>query len=218
MIQFLKLLFIISQLLKTLECRGGQQMVNGVQSDHQPFVVSVRNRRMDTPMFGSGHICGGTIISADAILTAASCIKSVIADEIVSIPVEDLNIVANTNMRYQIINALQVDVIAVHIHPEYDPADRSNNIAILVVEPPLPLNTRNIESINITRESPVPGTRCEIYGYGQALSLTGPVQKLVGFVHILDNFACRDSRNNMLCAGEDTYPVINRKNIFIFIS
>lgn len=183
-------------------------MVNGIKSDHKPFVVSVRNRRMDVPTFGGGHICGGTIVSAKAVLTAASCIKSVIADEIVSTHVEDLNIVANTNMRYQIMNALQVDVVDFYIHPDYDPADRSNNIAILVVEPPLPLNTRNIESINITHDQPIPGTRCEIYGYGQALSLTGPVQKLVGFVQIFDNFACHDSRSNMLCAGEDTYPVI----------
>lgn len=49
-------IFVFLLFIKLIESRGGQQMVNGVESDIMPFMVSVRNSRMDSP-FGAGEIC-----------------------------------------------------------------------------------------------------------------------------------------------------------------
>lgn len=191
---------LIFLLISSCESRGGgQQMVNGIASEIQPFMVSIRNGRMDFP-FGVGHLCGGAILSSRAILTAASCFQRQSL-----IPVEDIQVIANTNLRYEMRNFVVTQATEVIFHPEFSVEDRWNNIAIVVVEP-LAIGTRNMEAINMTRDSAVPGDPCEIFGFGQAMSMNGPQQMLRGNVTVLDNSACRDHRNNMICAGEETYP------------
>lgn len=108
-------------------------------------------------------------------------------------------------MRYNIVHAVVTFATDVIIHPQFTASDRWNNIAIIVIEP-LPLNTRNMEARNISMDFPIPNARCEIYGFGHALSLAGPPQMLMGIVQVFDNSACRDHRDNIVCAGEDTYP------------
>lgn len=43
-------------------------------ADYPKYIVSVRNVKRDTALFGNGHVCSGVIISNRTVLTAAKCV------------------------------------------------------------------------------------------------------------------------------------------------
>ncbi|KAG5676492.1 hypothetical protein PVAND_006323 [Polypedilum vanderplanki] len=176
--------------------RGGQSMINGVPSKQKPFMASIRHRNFDDP-FGSGHICGGTIITHNLVLTAASCVE---------ITVADLLIIVGTNLRYNQSMSFNVDAREIFIHPNYTANDRSHNIALIETFT-MPSNALNIQPIALSQNSPIVGDECEIFGFGQARSLTAPSQMLVGKIEIYDISACHhENRESMICSNSNTSP------------
>jgi trypsin len=153
---------------------------------------------MDADHFGSGHLCGGTILSHNLILTTASCL---IDQNNHFLEIADILIIAGTNRRYEELNAVSVFPRMISIHPNHV----VNNVALIETWT-MPQDSRNIQPVNMTLEPPIPGDFCEIYGFGQALSLNGPSQLQTGTIQIVDRSACHDHRTNNLCSSGSTFP------------
>ena len=178
--------------------RGSQQIVNGISSDIQPFMVSIRHLNMDADRFGSGHMCGGTILSHNLILTTASCL---IDQNNHFLEIAEISIIAGTNRRYEELNAVSIFSRMISIHPNHI----ANNIALIETWT-MPRDSRNIQPINMTLEPPIPGDSCLIFGFGQALSLNGPSQLQTGTIQIVDRSACHGHQVNNLCSSGSTFP------------
>ncbi|CAF0806727.1 unnamed protein product [Adineta steineri] len=101
--------------MKTARIIGGEQV-----TVHQswPWIVSIRRWRH--------HICGGVIISASFILTAAHCIPSITGLS-VAIGITQQSSLTNNDSRIQVITT-------VYLHPNWNPEKMHNDLAILQLE------------------------------------------------------------------------------------
>ncbi|XP_053687228.1 brachyurin-like [Sabethes cyaneus] len=102
---------------------GGSKIAGGSVANQQqfPYQAAIMINFPD----GSGTLCGGTIIAATFVLTAAHCLKGaldatvVVGTNIISIPTDD--------------KAVEIPVTFhdMLVHPRYDPVNVLNDIAIL---------------------------------------------------------------------------------------
>ncbi|CAF0751877.1 unnamed protein product [Adineta steineri] len=101
--------------MNTARIIGGEQV-----TVHQswPWIVSIRR--------WGHHICGGVIISASFILTAAHCIPSITGLS-VAIGITQQSSLTNNDSRIQVITT-------VYLHPNWNPEKMHNDLAILQLE------------------------------------------------------------------------------------
>ncbi|KAH8358267.1 hypothetical protein KR084_010901 [Drosophila pseudotakahashii] len=136
------------------------RIVGGYVTDiaQVPYQVSMRYKGITTAENPYRHRCGGSILSATEIITAAHCIIGVVASQ--------LKIVAGSN--YQTgSDGVITNVKDIYMHQEYfSGAAYNNDIAILVVDPPLPLNNFTIKAIKLASEQPLEGAVSKISGWG----------------------------------------------------
>lgn len=112
------------------------------------------------------HFCGGSILSADRILTAAHCCQGLNPQRMsVLAGVKDLNDSEN-GTRSQVINY--------EIHPNYEEL-RTSDIALITIHPPFELNDATIAAIKIYNEGFVPGgVKVTLTGWGLRLPVQFP--------------------------------------------
>ncbi len=105
---------------------GGEQ----VTISDFPWQVSLRTT--------SGHVCGGSILAADRVVTAAHCVQGTAAEEL--------------SVRAGVTNHRSIDgqdraVAAVHVNPLYNPRSSHNDVAVLRLTAPLNLGSANVSAI-----------------------------------------------------------------------
>lgn len=84
--------------------------------------------------FGTNNICSGSIIAASWVLTAAHCLEDISAKQI--------TVYAGSNKRWNGTQILSVSKIVVH--PSFDKATYTNDIALLHLSTPLNLTDANV--------------------------------------------------------------------------
>ncbi|XP_020798729.1 chymotrypsin-1 [Drosophila serrata] len=111
---------------------NGGQLVN----ETVPFQVSLQMQRRGRWQ----HFCGGSIVSAQHVLTAAHCMEKM--------KVEDVSVVIGTlNWKS---GGVRHRVLAKHVHPQYSMSPRIiNDIALVRVTPPFRLERSNIATIQL---------------------------------------------------------------------
>ncbi|XP_002017366.2 chymotrypsin-1 [Drosophila persimilis] len=111
---------------------NGGQMVN----ETVPFQISLQVQRRGR----WSHFCGGSIVSAQHVLTAAHCVEKM--------KVENISVVVGTlNWKS---GGLRHRVVAKHVHPQYAMSPRIiNDIALVKVTPPFRLNRAEIGTIHL---------------------------------------------------------------------
>lgn len=99
----------------------------------------------------NSHICGAAIISARHCLTAAHCFEEGTLLSYYSI------LAGSTSVSGRDDTAAHVSVQNIILHPHYDDKLNINDIAVLVLERPLPINGRTIAIARLpAQNSPVP--------------------------------------------------------------
>jgi len=171
-------------------------VVGGEDAERGEFPHMVQIKYYD------GHMCGGSIIRENYVLTAASCV----ADARPS----TLRLVAGEHSLRENDNTEQYrEVAQIIAHPQYDLSDRTSDYDIAIVKVKTPFEFgRVVDKIDLFTERDVPkGGQAQISGWGR-LSAGGPIsdilQKLT--VNIYEDSVCTEAygdifTSNMVCAG-----------------
>lgn len=141
-----------------------QRVVGGFnvpEGEYIPYQVSLQYY---TKQGAYQHFCGGSIIAPDLILTAAHCCQSLNASRMTILAgIRDFN---DTK-------GLRSQVVSYRIHPRYEKL-KSSDIAILHIDPPLPLNNVSLAAIPTGGHWINGGLRVTISGWGLRLPVQFP--------------------------------------------
>ncbi|XP_055845026.1 trypsin 3A1-like [Episyrphus balteatus] len=178
-----------------------------------PELVSVRSR--------DRHICGGTILDQDTILTAAHCIVDGTASEF---SIRSGSDSADDGLFHRVYEIL--------LHPEYDERTSSHDVGKLKINPPIIYSDTSLP-IKLATERPDDNTPLIVSGWGRQIVnvSTTVVQRKhlrAAYVNVFNQDECarryqrlREVNSVMICAaakgrdscqGDSGGPLINPKN------
>ncbi|XP_049296031.1 uncharacterized protein LOC125770443 isoform X2 [Anopheles funestus] len=144
----------------------GERIVGGrnADMDDAPFLVSLRNLYHEHRYgFGSGLVCGGSLISADRVLTAAHCFTT---------KASNMGVVAGILNRFDRSERMQQRRVFRYLaHPYWNSRTMYGDIGLISLRAPfhfsVPFSSGNLMPIELTAQRPNTGERCTIYGWGQ---------------------------------------------------
>uniref|UniRef100_A0A0A1WN63 Trypsin zeta n=1 Tax=Zeugodacus cucurbitae TaxID=28588 RepID=A0A0A1WN63_ZEUCU len=164
-----------------------------------PHQVSMRLKGILSSQKSYAHNCGGAIYSEYIVVTAAHCVIGKVASQ--------YQIVAGANERRSVGGAL-VPVKEIIMHENYQPSSYNNDIALMVLAAPLPINNVTIKAIPLADRPSLNGDTAVITGWGalkQGSSSPDLLQEVK--VPIVSNELCQEDygagriTDSMLCAG-----------------
>ncbi|KAL4970115.1 serine protease [Aspergillus stella-maris] len=159
-----------------------------------PYQVSIQQ---------TAHKCGGTILDANHILTAAHCVSNNLDNP------SRLRVRAGSVRHAS--GGTHVNVARIISHPEYDAATVANDIAVLRLAQSLEFGSTiaPVQLPSSESDTPATGDRCSVTGWG-ATSEGGSLPSLLNVVYLniiahkecVEGYADRNPvDDNMICAG-----------------
>ncbi|TDG43941.1 hypothetical protein AWZ03_009638 [Drosophila navojoa] len=164
-----------------------------------PHQISLRRKGITTPKNAFTHSCGGSILTKDTIITAAHCVIGSVASQ--------FKVVAGTSRRNGS-DGIIVSVDEIVMHENYNPDNLDNDVALLRLSSPLPLNNFTMRAIELPTEPTTDGAISTVSGWGTTQSGGTPSDQLRAVdVPIVSNKVCDEDYGGgritagMLCAG-----------------
>ncbi|XP_075698880.1 factor VII-activating protease [Rhinoderma darwinii] len=187
------------------ETRG--RIIGGkrAQPGEHPWLASLQ---LKSPVgsFDAGHLCGGTLIAACWILTAAHCVKPLSQPSLWSVSLGKVDLRKNETMEQTF------DVEKIIIHENYREAAESlhNDIALMKLKKSkskCAKETRNVKTACLPDRETSPGKICQISGWGRTEK--GETSHLLdASIQVISEANCSDAKSygkvidhSMICAG-----------------
>uniref|UniRef100_A0A182W623 Peptidase S1 domain-containing protein n=1 Tax=Anopheles minimus TaxID=112268 RepID=A0A182W623_9DIPT len=171
------------------------------------YQVSVRSKSSDLRGFGRGHICGGSLITASTVLTAAHCL---VDDRDVPRLASFFRVVGGSIYRnVQTENTFISDVRKIVVHNKYKPKGFLNDIGVMILSIAVGVNHPSLRPISTIVQIPPAGTRCRASGWG-TIFYDGPSSDILKAVNIsiIAKERCNEPSSyggsivqGMICAG-----------------
>ncbi|XP_037932751.1 transmembrane protease serine 9-like, partial [Teleopsis dalmanni] len=182
------------------------KIINGTEVNWSgtKYQVSLRLKFNDW-FFGAGHICGGTLISTKAILTAAHCMLD--SNKNLRDPAVFLVVMGNLNKYQQNQNTLIYNVTNFTVHENFNDTTYEADIAILYIDREVPVNDKLVQPIALNEQSNLlHGINCIVTGWGKTETGSYASQLMGVEVEIIDRNLCSLNygpliREDMICAG-----------------
>jgi len=171
-----------------------------------PWQISMQHKGL----FGYAHMCGGSVMSENYVITAGHCVQGQKAAKIMVITgtnfIGNLTIGSPTGTEQHI----QADALIQHEH--YDAQTITNDIALIKLSTPLVMDEK-VQPIALPEQMALvePGTECIGSGWGllHAGDLGVPDYLMKVTLPVVDDETCRESNgmtqigDAMICAGTD---------------
>ncbi|CAN8209202.1 unnamed protein product [Coccothraustes coccothraustes] len=193
------------QPLTSDEERGLTRVVGGksAEAGAWPWLVSIQ----DPSVSGTGHLCGGSLISAKWVLTAAHCFAE-------SRNISAMRLLIGATQLTEPGPGAQVRLIErLLVHKEYSPADQSNDIALLELNEPVQCSSYiQLACVPNATVNVAQLESCYVAGWGATSARSQKSSDVLqeAKVHLIDVQVCNSSEwyqgdvhSHNLCAG---YP------------
>ncbi|NLU73793.1 serine protease [Streptomyces sp. HNM0575] len=205
------LLGVLLALLPASPARAGDRVVVGghpVDAEQHPWVVALVSR----DRFGderSGQFCGGALVGARTVITAAHCLSR----EVLGVDhgkVDDLHVISGRN-DLDTASGHEAKVRTKWINPGYDAGTNAGDIAVLTLDKSMPAGA-TIPMARSGDRGYKAGAAAEVYGWGD-ISGNGDYEPRLraADVDMLEDSACSRAypsgsegafaKDSMVCAG-----------------
>ncbi|XP_052900478.1 trypsin-2-like [Anopheles moucheti] len=145
------------------------------------YQVSVRSKSSDLRGFGRGHICGGSLITANKVLTAAHCL---VDDRDNPRLASYFRVVGGSvNRNTQTANTFITDVKKIIVHNKYKSKGFLNDVGVMILSNSVPSNHPSLQPIATVVQVPPDGTICRASGWG-SIFYDGPSSDVLKAVNI----------------------------------
>jgi len=192
---------------------AGQRIVGGEEApEHEfPWQISLRN-------LGS-HICGGSIINQNQVITAAHCVEG-------ALPVMD-TVIAGAHNRILESGHQKRRIKSMEPHEDHNNPRFNNDVAIITVTEPFDFSDPHVQPISMFKSSDaeIPAeTICNATGwgllYGGALLPPNPLQWIqiptlgkgecesLHEGYITEGMLCAGSKGHTMCNGDSGGPLV----------
>lgn len=134
-----------------------------VPAQEHPWVAAVTSRGL----FGStrsGHFCGGAVVGARTVVTAAHCLGR----EVLGVDartVKDLSVIVGRDDLTRASGGREIPVRRIWVNPRYDQRNNEGDIAVLSLAEAVP-ERDSVEIAPPGDSAYRPGTRAVVYGWG----------------------------------------------------
>ncbi|KNC28397.1 Trypsin eta, partial [Lucilia cuprina] len=204
-------LLTLSYLLQGLVINADleSRVINGqeVKWNSTRYQVSVRLEQIDRYFFGLGHLCGGSIIGRNTILTSAHCIwntanNSFYPANVFSVVMGNLDKTLNNQ------NSLKFSVTKIITGTNYNYDTFQDDLAIMFLDQSIPENFTRAEVIELNDHMNFTYNKnCIVTGWGLTENNTYPKNLMFVEVPIVNreicslNYGSENLLDGMLCAG-----------------
>ncbi|BFG02061.1 trypsin eta [Drosophila madeirensis] len=141
----------------------------GVDISVAPYTVSVRLTSRDRRKYGSGHMCGGVLISQRLVATAAHCCYNSDTKEYRAAG-EYVLVMGSTYLTSKTNETLAYYVQQLIVHSSYDHSTLTNDIALMFINGYVPWTWPTAKALPLNDQSLAVATACVITGWGVRIS------------------------------------------------
>ncbi|XP_055842649.1 transmembrane protease serine 9-like, partial [Episyrphus balteatus] len=181
------------------------KIINGTAANEteNKYQVSIHLKERDF-YFGSGHVCGGSLIKPSIVITAAHCIYN--EPQKVMRTANEFLVSMGSVDRFDRINSTTFEVLELYYKETFNTTTYVDDIAIFILNGQVSEKFKNIKPIDINWDNVTDDTMCQVSGWGiTGEGITSDILMIVN-VPIINQTICEKNyqgsvKEGMICAG-----------------